>query len=521
MSKLESSLHLFQPPLYIGEDGNWRESYADALGGCKTSLSWDPAAILSVLSFNYPCGDRTLIKEVKRQPWLCEIDDDGEVCLSDIPPHGRLWKEPKEIATTLEGLLCREAARVCQDFKEIYILLSGGLDSRIVAGVLAKLFNTGRITTRPVGVTWGLEDSRDVVYGREVASILGFDWKHITIGPDTLVDNIDAGVDVLGCLVPPNHLHCMQWFKNVSNDALVLAGSYGDSVGRAEFSRRHLVELSSLRPSNMFGLLNEDVLSSAHEGIMLDLKNLHNRFSGVPAYVHCEHEMQGFYMRGMIAHAMTVINQYCTSYQMFSDPEVYGYMWSIHPVCRDDRAYAVLLEKLNPLLAHLPWARTNRAMKGRTDGAVPNLRKDFHDYAAWIRGPIIDKYDSYIDPDWFAGTGLFNPDSIISLKASIVRNDIALRLYGIRAYEIFLWLVAFRRFSEFLAKSVKTVALDDDDVHTVPAYLVPKDRYSKIRRVLSNSKTLYALNKKMRRYILKRWMLRAYPTTTTTKRERL
>lgn len=513
MNRLESSLHLFQPPLYIGEDGNWSKSYVNAVSGCKMSLSWDPAAILSVLSFNYPCGDRTLIKEVKRQPWLSEAQEGGQFCLSNIPDHGRLWKEPEEIAETLEELLCREAARACQGYKNIYISLSGGLDSRIVAAVLAKLFNDGRIAGRPIGVTWGLENCRDVAYGRQVAGILGLDWKHVDISPDTIVENVNAESEVLACFVPPTHLHCMQWFKNVSKNSLVLAGSYGDSVGRAEYSGRHLIELCSLRPSNTFGLLSEDVLRTAYEGIMLDLKNLHDRSPDAPGYVQCEHEMQGFYMRGMIAHVMSVINQYCTLYQMFTDPEVYGYIWSIHPACRDDRVYGMLLEKLNPLLLPLPWARTNKALKGRTCGADHKLRKDFHDYTAWIRGPIFEKYDSYVDPDWFAGTGLFNPDSIKILKGRIAANDCTLRFYGVRPYEIFLWLVTFRRFSEFLMKSGKTVLLDsaDADVYTVPDDFLPKDHRSKIRRILSNSKTLYSINKRIRRYILKRQALKMYP----------
>ena len=72
MNKLESSLHLYQPPLYCDEKGRWHVSYASAVNGCGGRLTWGLVAILSILSFNYPCGDRTLLNEVKRKPWAVQ-----------------------------------------------------------------------------------------------------------------------------------------------------------------------------------------------------------------------------------------------------------------------------------------------------------------------------------------------------------------------------------------------------------------------------------------------------------------
>src|SRR3989442_721563 len=65
---------------------------------------------------------------------------------------------------------------------------------------------------------------------------------------------------------------------------------------------------------------------------------------------------------------MSVINHFCSVYQMFTDPRVYSYMWSLHPSLCVDEVYAVLLGRLHPNLARLPWARTNRALRGRTEG---------------------------------------------------------------------------------------------------------------------------------------------------------
>ena len=155
MDELESSLHLAQRPLYIGEKGIGRQSFLEAVDDCREELTWDPAAILSIASFGYACGERTLVNEIKRRPWLSEIGTDSKVHLKNIPPHGRLWTDYDKIATNLIRLLCDEAIQVCRGHKEIYVLLSGGLDSRVVAGVLANIQKQGMLDVRPVCVTWG------------------------------------------------------------------------------------------------------------------------------------------------------------------------------------------------------------------------------------------------------------------------------------------------------------------------------------------------------------------------------
>ena len=61
-----------------------------------------------------------------------------------------------------------------KDFEEVYVLLSGGLDSRIAAGVLKYLCDNGELKSVPKAVSWGLEDSRDVVYAKGIAEKLNF-----------------------------------------------------------------------------------------------------------------------------------------------------------------------------------------------------------------------------------------------------------------------------------------------------------------------------------------------------------
>jgi asparagine synthase (glutamine-hydrolysing) len=456
---LETSLHLFQPPRYRATDESWHATWEATLAHSGAELSLDPASVLSLLSFHFVCGDRTMFREIRRRPWLSSIGPDGEPVLEPIPPHDRRWLSYSSIADELGRLLSEETLRVCRGRREVYVLLSGGLDSRIVAGTLARLSREGMLEAKPIAVTWGLSNSRDYVYGREAARILGLEWQHVELEPRHVLENLDDAACLLGAMVSPIHLHRMTWFRSASRDALVLAGSYGDMVGRAEFSGTRLLELSFLEPSNAFGLLRPEALDAAREGVARELGALHARSPGKPRYVLCEHEMHGHYTRSLIAHAMSVIDHFCDVYQIFTDPRVYGFMWSLHPSLRYDEVYGVLLERLHPDLARLPWARTNRALRGRSAGARPELLPNFHEYLGWISGPLREELERKVDPDWCAATGLFDGARVRALRELVHEGPAGeARHSGVNPFEIFAWLACFRHlvgWAESLGKKVR------------------------------------------------------------------
>jgi hypothetical protein len=257
-NEIETSLHLYQPPLYQDSGGNWHKDYWNALSN-HTGATIDPASVLSVLSFGWVCGDRTLVRQIKRRPWLSRVEKDGNIDLEDIPPHGSTAHSPPKFAKIFLELLEEEALRVCAGRKEIYLLLSGGLDSRIIAGVLAKLYNESKLPCRAICITWGLRDSRDIYYGQKIAEMLGLEWHAIEFGPETVLENIKTTAVDLACMHSPELLHYMTWFRTVSEEALVLVASYGDSIGRAEYGGRRLIELDYMKAKNAFGLLAPDV----------------------------------------------------------------------------------------------------------------------------------------------------------------------------------------------------------------------------------------------------------------------
>lgn len=456
MKELETSLHLFQPPLYRVDNCKWTKTYNKALHSIKGNVTIDPVSVTSVISYGWVPGERTLVSEITRRPWLSHIGGDGLPVLELIPAHGRVWESQSNIAKRFVELLSDEAMHVCKDKTEIYLLLTGGLDSRIIAGVLSKLYKEGKLSAKPIALTWGASNSRDSVYAKRIADLLGFEWQNIILSHEHVLRNIEVTASELACMHTPECLHASQWLECLPEDSLVIAGSYGDSVGRAEFGGKHLLEINHFKPHNLYGLLKPEIFAYTSEQLMRESKALHSRSQGEPGYVLCEHEMQGFRMRGGLAHAMSLINKYCSVYQMFTSPEVYGYIWSIHPSLRTDRIYAEALENLNPDLARIPWARTNKALSGKTVKPDKKATKQYHDYTKWSCDILFAELSNYINPEWFDSTGMFQSTKIEEISILVKNSQ---QRVG-RLNEVWLWLASFRQFVENIESTGKSVTYD-------------------------------------------------------------
>src|SRR5690606_23496838 len=141
---------------------------------------------------------------------------------------------------------------------------------------------------------------------------------------------------------------------------VILAGSYGDSVGRAEFSGKHLKKLKpmALKLKDDFGLLRHDLFKSSLPHIKRDLVDNFHLQGEMPRTRRCEIEQQCHYMRRMLQYCMSSISLKIPLYQMFTSPQVFGLMWGLSPDVRDNGWYTLLLGALPGELLDIPWART-------------------------------------------------------------------------------------------------------------------------------------------------------------------
>ena len=348
----------------------------------------DPVAVLELLQVEYIAGNRTMVQGVQRMPWRATLNGDGTVERRPPLHHSKRLLKAREIARTLRARLEEELFEAAKDRARVFVMLSGGLDSRIVAGVLKRLEPQLQSSIRCV--TWGEPKSRDVVYAQRIAN--WYDWEliHVPYDAPRTWANIERGAVWGGSEVAGLHLHGMEWFRNARPDDLAIAASFGDSIGRAEFSRRHL---SILRPhlmQNKLGLMHPGLVNRCLPLAERDRRTAWEGESEAPDWVRYELDMQENYMRRMICHAMDYVRQFCSLHQAFTSDAIVSYMWSLRPDCRTDDVYRELLRDLDSKLYSLPWARTGVALDGTVE-SDSSLRQEYHDWDRWLRQDLRDR----------------------------------------------------------------------------------------------------------------------------------
>lgn len=431
---------IFERPKFIVNGEVVQDDFKNALDKCNDNLTIDWTALTSYFTYGFVSGDRTIFKEISRMPWMSEISD-GNFELKPVPEHNLNTLNLEKIGDQLYDLLRNEIITATKNSEYVYILLSGGLDSRILAGVVAELHGEGFFKTKPKAFTWGIENSRDVFLARKTASILNLDWEHIILDPQTVLQNVKQSPFKLGLLHSPELLHAfLSIEKKTEENAIILAGSYGDSIGRGEFMGRHLLNLNINLPIDKYGLLKKEVSSIGMNGMKNDLHDLSRRSPTNFKWAKDELFMQGYRMRNGLSHALTVYKNNCSTYQVFTSQEVVQLIWSIHPSYRDDRLYEYLLESKLPQLSRIEWARTLKSIRGKKSKKLPKLSKDYHNYTIWSSTELSKELNSLVEVSWFKSKGIFNVRSLRAFS-KLVRNS---TVRNGRINEFWLYLAGFR-----------------------------------------------------------------------------
>lgn len=376
-------------------------------------IQFDTDALVAKFCLPYLLGDRTLIKNVRKTPWMSEYQADGQWKPSFLPKHGKSKPNPDKFTLKLKEALLNEAKEYIGDKKNIGILLSGGMDSRILAGILRELQLSGDNSFRVIALTWGSHTSRDVVYANKISDLFGWDLVHFPITPETLARNIEyAGIH--GAEFSPFHLHAMKDVSNTPNIDVIIAGSYGDSVGRAEFSGVHLTKLKPILPLNIdkYGFLNHQSLRQARSKLRSDLTESKHYSMFMPKVRKREIEQELHYMRRMLQACMQTIAIKTPLYQLFTKPDVFGLMWGLDPSIRNNDWYKLLLQQLPGNLLSIPWARNGKRYDDPNGDTLDNFDKGYHVYGQWIRNELREDVLERVNSDCIRNLGIFNESGL-------------------------------------------------------------------------------------------------------------
>lgn len=407
--------NLYYRSKYIYEQGNQTFSnICSALNGKQGSACIDPTSVLSIINKSYIIGDRTLVKGIQKTSWMHDDERSGgnQYAKFELPSHGYRILDAENVARKFKSLLLDEAKDYLIDKNVVGILLSGGMDSRIVAGVVRELQTRGEFNGTVVALTWGLENTRDVVYAKKVVETFNWEHKHYPLSAEILAENIELAA-TMGAEVSPVHFHAMAMIGQEKGIDCILAGSYGDSVGRGEFSGKKLRQLKDqlVNNYNKFGFLPSSVEQLHRKIIENELVKYQKDFPRKEKWQMYEVEQQCHYMRRQLGFCMDIIDDNIPLYQMFTSPSVFGFIWSLSPECRTDFVYKELLKILPGNLLSIPWARDGKLYP--SEGvALDTIPSAHNQYGKWLRRDCYDMVDSALNNGALDSLKIFNPKGL-------------------------------------------------------------------------------------------------------------
>ncbi len=373
----------------------------------------DSSALVIKFCLPYLLGSRTLIKNISKTPWMAEHIGEGQWQPHSLPEHGHSLPDEKVFTLMLKEALIDEAIEYIAEYQSIGILLSGGMDSRVLAGILRELEIRKDSNFKIIALTWGAKESRDVIYAHRIAEQFDWDIVHYPLTAETLSRNIKyAGQQ--GAEFSAFHLHAMEEVSNTAGIDIIIAGSYGDSVGRAEFSGTHLTHLKSIIPTVLdpYGFIKSNALNKAKNDLNTDLADTKHLTDNTPTIRKKEIEQEMHYMRRMLQACMQTISLKIPLYQLFTNPNVFGLMWSLDPKVRNNDWYFYLLKELPGNLLEIPWARNGKLYNKPNSAVLDDYSKSYHQYGTWFRNDLREEVLMRINSNYIQDLDIFNEKSL-------------------------------------------------------------------------------------------------------------
>lgn len=227
--------HLGQHPLYYCQhgDGMYFASGVRALlavPGIQTKIELEP--VVQFLSLGHLLGDRTYLEEVKLlTPGSILVFSQGK------PSVKRYWQlvypqqytlcDQEEIVPELVSHLRRAVARQVRTQDEPGIFLSGGVDSRLLLGLLSEQVSPSRIHT----FTWGIPGCDDVRYARQVSASIGAQNTFIPLSPEVIQRSCPQAIRATDGFANLVNMHIFAVLPQVARHAQVLyKGFLGDAL---------------------------------------------------------------------------------------------------------------------------------------------------------------------------------------------------------------------------------------------------------------------------------------------------
>jgi asparagine synthase (glutamine-hydrolysing) len=192
----------------------------------------DRLAIAQFLTFDHVLHDRTFAAAVRLLPQASVLVMDGQGMA--IRPYWSLrypeqypLRPPDEYVAELDHLLRQAVTRQAEGDLATAVLLSGGLDSRMILAILNELPAHAPLHT----FTWGIPGCDDARYAKEVAALTRAEHHFFELPPDYLLRTTENSVRITDGLGNIVNLHALATLEEETRYASVIyKGFLGDAM---------------------------------------------------------------------------------------------------------------------------------------------------------------------------------------------------------------------------------------------------------------------------------------------------
>jgi len=449
--------HLGSYPLYYSVQGGmltFASGVRALLVNSKLSVSMDPTAIAQFLTFEHILGTRTLVKQIQLlkpasiltyQDGIINFSSYWRLCFDQI--DHRYSEEDYVDGFALH--LRRAIKRQLRDDSPVGILLSGGLDSRLILAMLKEIDAERPIYT----FSFGIPGCDDVRISKEVARIARTTHQFYELNPDylshlahkavRLTDGMQSCVNMHSFA----NIHAQTEFVKLIYKGYLAGTLTGYSFNRqmwADYEEDTLIQL-------LYDKLSVVFPTTQHRDLFSEDYYRHNQNTNLETFKEAFMEYKTDLVANWIDHftlrnedirlglsGVELVRSQAVVRTPFSDLDLVKYAFSVPAGLRADRYLMVrIYQKFFSDYAKIPYANTglpivacfrdlrirfiNQIRWRLNEAGIPWIstphKRPYADYNTWLRTVLGDWMKSVLLDKKTLERGYFQPGFIHNLVA--------------------------------------------------------------------------------------------------------
>jgi asparagine synthase (glutamine-hydrolysing) len=438
----------------------------------------DGIAIAQFLTLDHALGERSFLENARLMPQgSVMIVGVGEFCTHAYAslkyPKIYPLRDEEEYVEEATRLLRQAVHRQAQDDLPKAVLLSGGLDSRLIAALLDEEKGGWPFHS----LTWGIKGSDDVRYAAEVAEKLRSQHHYFPLQPDAMMRTAENAVritDGLGNIVNMHALATLE--EQVKYARVIYKGFLGDAMFGFALRQQHWADYEP------------DIAIKAHlrvhqdQGVITFHPEMHHEMFTVGFARRLGSAVMDTYRDGMLASDSTQLADQRLYFDLtqrvprmtlrgvdvvrsrahvrlpFADNDLLDFAIHIPPGLRHQRRLAqIVFLRGFPQMARIPISWTGLPMQENMRELSMRFRRlmqwqlhrrglakdgflgwrPYHDYANWFRTTLRPWIEGVLLSERSLGRGIFQPQFIRKLWADhLAGNDQTVQIGALLTIEI-------------------------------------------------------------------------------------